>query len=443
MGSVEIKPEDLVIRSLGERKINSPLESFFAESQTKHEFYSDDSRVVIDQDLVHVRSLVDGGGELPCFERAGPRRKIYFDPKNTVCAIVTCGGLCPGLNDVIRAIVLQAHYRYGVNRIYGIPYGYEGLIPDYEHPIINLTPQYVSSIHTFGGTALGTSRGPQDVHRMVDRLQELHVNVLFVIGGDGTQRGARDIENEARRRGMKLAVVGVPKTIDNDMIYMDKSFGYETAVAAAVTAINAAHTEARSSRHGVGLVKLMGRHSGFIACSSAIASGEVNCVLIPEVPVVLEGPNGLLEYLFRRVIERGHAVVTVAEGAGQEYVEAALGHDASGNRKLGDIGVYLRDRIGAYFKERQTELNLKYIDPSYMIRSVPAATNDRIYCMRLGQAAVHAAMAGKTGLVVARWHSSYVHVPIAVATSARRMVDPGGDLWLCVLESTGQPPAFY
>jgi 6-phosphofructokinase 1 len=338
---------------------------------------------------------------------------------------------------------MQAYYRYGVRRIYGIPYGFEGLIPDYGHAIVNLTPDAVANIHEFGGTWLGTSRGPQDVLRMVDRLQELDVNILFVIGGDGSQRGAIAIEKEARRRGAKLAVVGVPKTIDNDMIYMDKSFGYETAAAEAVEAVHAAHTEARSARGGIGLVKLMGRHSGFIACAATLASGEVNAVLIPEVPFALEGPHGFLEVVRQRVVTRGHAVVITAEGAGQEHLGASGETDASGNLRLGDIGHFLKDKLTGHFKKCGTALTLKYIDPSYMIRSVPAMPQDRIYCMRLGQAAVHAGMAGKTGLIVARWHSVYVHVPISVATSARRTVDPRQDIWLSVLESTGQPPRYY
>jgi 6-phosphofructokinase 1 len=223
---------------------------------------------------------------------------------------------------------------------------------------------------------------------------------------------------------------------------MDKSFGYETASAAAVEAINAAHTEARSARNGVGLVRLMGRHSGFIACSAAIASGEVNCVLIPEVPFALGGDGGFLESLRQRVVKRGHSVVIVAEGAGQDLMEAQSGTDASGNKRMGDVGVFLKGKIEDYFRKCKTELTLKYIDPSYMIRSVAASPQDRIYCMRLGQAAVHAAMAGKTGLVVARWHHAYVHIPVKVVTASRRTVDPMGDLWLSVLESTGQPARF-
>ncbi|HEU4679912.1 MAG TPA: ATP-dependent 6-phosphofructokinase, partial [Terrimicrobiaceae bacterium] len=305
----QFTPEDLVIKSLGERTIASPLEKHFQEAGRTHAFYGDDFRVLLDHDLATIRSTFESGAEPLCFEAAGPRRKIFFQPDETICAIVTCGGLCPGLNDVIRSIVMQAYYRYGVPRTLGIPYGFEGLISDYGHRLINLTPGYVTNIHRFGGTALGTSRGPQEVKRMVDQLIEWKVSILFVVGGDGTQRGGRDIFEEAWQRGYKLAVVGVPKTIDNDMAYMDKSFGYETACAAAVDAIAAAHTEARSARNGIGLVKLMGRHSGFIACSAAISSGDANCVLIPEVPFALEGDHGLLEQLRQRVVKRGHAVV--------------------------------------------------------------------------------------------------------------------------------------
>jgi len=439
-----LKSGDMQVRSLGERTIESPLDAHFAQCGHSHAFYSDDNRVLVDHSLDGNRLRAEAGAEIPCFEVAGPRRRIYFDPARTTCAIVTCGGLCPGLNDVTRAIVLHAHYRYGVQRIHGIRYGFEGLIPEQGHEVMRLTPQVVSNIHQFGGTHLGTSRGPQPVTRMVDRLQELGVNILFVIGGDGSQRGAQAIDDEARSRGLDLAVVGVPKTIDNDMIFMDKSFGYETAVAAAVDAIHSAHTEAVSARNGIGLVKLMGRHSGFIACSAAIASGEVNCVLIPEVPFALDGDFGLLEQLRQRVITRGHAVIIVAEGAGQDLVGAeSESRDKSGNQRLGDIGTFLKEKIETYFRQTKTELTLKYIDPSYIIRSVPSSPQDRIYCLRLGQAAVHAGMAGKTGLVVARWHSTYVHLPTTLAVSSRRTVDPGGELWLSVIEATGQNARFF
>lgn len=439
----ELDPASLVVHSLGERTIPSPLTRLMAEHGPDHAFYSDTHRVVVNHELSHILRTVAENKNFACFEVAGPRKQIFFDPAHTTCAIVTCGGLSPGLNDVIRAIVMQAHYRYQVQKIYGIQYGFEGLIPEYGHPILKLRPSAVDHIHAFGGSWLGTSRGPQDVAQMVSRLQELEINILFVIGGDGSQRAALAIEKEARRHGTNLAVVGVPKTIDNDMIYMDKSFGFETAAAAAVKAVHAAHTEACSVRNGVGLVKLMGRHSGFIACAAAIASGEANCVLIPEVPFILDGDHGFLEFIRQRVISRGHAVIIVAEGAGQEHIASTGKTDASGNTRLGDIGQFLREKLTEHFRKCQTHLNLKYIDPSYTIRSVPASPQDHIYCMRLAQAAVHAGMAGKTGLVVARWHGVYVHVPISVVISSRRTVDPRKDIWLSVLESTGQPPRFY
>ncbi len=439
----KLNPTETVAAPLGERTIPSPLDEYMLLVNPDHAFYSDEGRVLVENKLHEVRAMIEQGEDFPCFEVAGPRKKLFFKPSETTCGILTCGGLCPGLNDVIRSLVIHAHYRYKVKRIYGFRYGFEGLNPACGHEPQILTPDSVANIHRFGGTTLGTSRGPQDIEVMVDRLQALDVRALFVVGGDGTQKGANRISEEARRRGYALSVVGIPKTIDNDMIYMDKSFGFETACASAVEIVHSAHTEAVSARNGVGLVKLMGRHSGFIACAAAIASGEVNCVLVPEVSFALDGANGFLEFIRQRVESRGHAVVVVAEGAGQYHLPGPCGKDASGNEKLGDIGVFLKEKITEYFKSSSMELTLKYIDPSYVIRSVPATTQDRIYCQRLAQAAVHAAMAGKTGIIVARWQGSYVHVPIAIATSSRRTVDARRDIWFAVLESTGQPASFY
>jgi len=439
----KINADDLSIPYLGTPTIWSPLHRLADTIEGGDSFIDDHQRVLLDDTLESVTRLQAANEPLPSFEMAGPRRKIYFDPDFTTCGIVTCGGLCPGLNDVIRGLVMQLNYRYGVRKIFGFRYGYEGFIEEYGHPVETLTPESVSSLHRFGGTFLGTSRGPQDVGRILDRLDDFGVNILFVIGGDGTLRGALDISRQAKERGRPVAVVGIPKTIDNDIMYMDKSFGYETAFAAAVDSIQSAHTEAQGSRNGVGLVKLMGRHSGFITCSAVLSTNEVNYALIPEVPFALEGEHGLLETLRQRIETRRHAVIVVAEGAGQEYLDAAdSGSDLSGNVKLKDIGLYLKQRIEQYFKGLSMELNLKYIDPSYIIRSVPASPQDSGYCMRLAQAAVHAAMAGKTAMLVARWHGHFVHLPIHIATSGRKRVDPNGDLWQSVLESTGQPARF-
>ena len=439
MPSIAVSPSDLNITNLGPRRFPSPggERDFAAEGTSWH---ASGDRILLDDHMDAVREAMKSDIEAPSIELAGPRREIYFKPEDTCCAIVTCGGLCPGINDVIRAIVMQSHYTYGVRQILGIQYGYEGLDPAFGHKPLELTPDLVSNIPSFGGSFLGSSRGQRDTKVMVNRLEALGVNILFVIGGDGSQRGAMDIYEEAQRRGSQMAVIGVPKTIDNDLMFMDRSFGYQTAFAMAFHAVTAAHTEACGARNGVGMVKLMGRDSGFIACSAALATGGANAVLIPEVPFKLKGPHGLFAMLEERLATRGHAVIITAEGAGQDLMaSAAHATDASGNRLHADIGLFLKDQITRHFKSRQLELNLKYIDPSYLIRSVPAAPEDRVFCLNLGRHAVHAGMAGKTGMVVALWHQSFVHLPMSLVTRGRRKVDPTGDLWRSVVESTGQP----
>jgi 6-phosphofructokinase 1 len=322
-----------------------------------------------------------------------------------------------------------------------VRYGYQGFTD--EIPPLELTPQSVAEIRGTGGTMLGSSRGPQAPATIVDWLEQHAVDMLFVVGGDGTIRGAQDIVKEIEKRGRCISVVGLPKTIDNDFVYMDKSFGFETAFAEAVRIIRCAHSEARGCRNGIGLVKLMGRESGFIAAHAALAEACVNFVLVPEVPFHLEGARGLLHALERRLTGHGHAVVVVAEGAGQDlFPEKQRGTDASGNPRLGDIGLLLKERIESHFQSAGKKVNLKYIDPSYVIRSVPTNAQDEIFCMRLAQNAVHAAMAGKTDLVVGRWHEHYIHLPTAVAVSHRRQLDPQGDLWMAVLQSTGQAAIF-
>jgi 6-phosphofructokinase 1 len=434
-----VSPEDLNIANLGPREFVSPgCHRDFPDDGTC--WHTDGDRIVLVDHMDSIREAMRIDIDPPSIELAGPRREIFFNPPEACIAIVTCGGLCPGINDVIRTIVMQAYYTYGVRQILGIQYGYEGLDPAFGHKPIELTPESVMNITSFGGSILGSSRGKRDVKVMVNRLEALGVDMLFVIGGDGSQRGAQAIFEEVQRRGTRLAVVGVPKTIDNDIMFMDRSFGYQTAFAMACHAVTSAHTEARGARNGLGLVKLMGRDSGFIACSAALATGEANAVLIPEVPFKLEGETGLLALIENRIATRGHAVVITAEGAGQDLIpKSEEATDASGNKLHADIGLYLKDRIIGHFKEKKIDLSVKYIDPSYLIRSVPASPEDRVFCLNLGRHAVHAGMAGKTGMVVARWHHSYVHLPMSLVTRGRRKVDPTGDLWRSVVESTGQP----
>ncbi len=377
------------------------------------------------------------------FELAGARESIFFNPENTRVAIVTCGGLCPGLNDVIRGIVMECHYRYNVKEILGIKYGYNGLDPDIGYEPVVLTPEIVKDIHQEGGTILCSSRGGgDDMEKLLNRLLELDVQILFTIGGDGTLRGAHELAEYAISKNVPLSVVGIPKTIDNDISYIQRSFGFETAFSKAVESISAAHTEAEGAPNGIGLVKLMGRHSGFIAANATLAMSHVNFLLLPEVSFDLYGDNGFFKHLETRLKNRNHAVIVAAEGAGQDLMDSDLANvkkDASGNVVLNDIGLYLRDKIKAYFKEKKIDINLKYIDPSYIIRSTAATPNDSIFCILLAQFAVHAAMAGKTDMIVGMWNNIYTHVPIEVAISKRKTVNTNSRFWFNILEATGQP----
>jgi len=419
---------DFSIERLGECRFPSPMQGA--------RFISDAERLLYHSRYEEIRDFIAAGSEPPSLELAGPREWLFFDPAAIACGIVTCGGLCPGINIVIRAVTLSLYHHYGVKRVYGFRYGYEGLVRRLGHPPLDLTPASVSQISELGGTILASSRGPQDPAEMVDYLQELGVGILFAIGGDGTLKGAGAIAAEAVRRGLPLSVIGIPKTIDNDISYVQKTFGFETAVAEAHRAIYAAHTEASGARNGIGLVKLMGRDSGFIAAFASLIDSQVNFCLVPEVPFTM---GGFLRNLEERVQRRGHAVVVVAEGAGQELLAVTSERDPSGNVKMGDIGTFLRDAIKRHFSSRGTECNLKYIDPSYIIRSQPANPHDSALCLLLGQNAVHAGMSGRSNMVVGFWNHQFTHVPISLATRQRKKIDPDGWLWASVLASTGQP----
>lgn len=419
---------DFTISRLGECRIPSPMPSMH--------FVHDEDHVLYDNNLQKIQEYYKASKTPPFFEKAGPREKIYFNPTELKCGIVTCGGLCPGLNDVIRAIVMSLFHHYKVQSVFGFPYGYEGLSRRHKHVPMELTLKSVARIHEQGGTILGSSRGPQEVSEMVDTLERMKIGILFTIGGDGTLRGGQAIAEEAGKRGLEISVIGVPKTIDNDISHVQRSFGFETAVTEAGAAIVSAHTEARGARNGVGLVKLMGRESGFIAAFAALAYNDVNFCLVPEVPFTLEG---FLEILEERLDKKGHAVVVVGEGAGQDLMQKTQQRDASGNVRFGDIGSFLRDQINAHFKGLGKEINLKYIDPSYTIRSVPANAHDSAFCLLLGHNAVHAGMAGRTNMVVGDWGGAFTHVPIPLAVSRRKKIDPAGWVWSTVLASTGQP----
>lgn len=418
---------DTAIAELGPRKLDSTL---------PYHLFADGRRIELYLDREHAEEIRTP--LLVKFEAAGPRKKLYFDSSRAKCAIVTCGGLCPGINDVIRALVMEAHHHYNVPAILGIRYGLEGFISKYRHEVLELTPDMVSDRHLYGGTMLGSSRGPQPAEEIVDSLERMNISCLFVIGGDGTMKAASSIVREARSRNLRISVIGIPKTIDNDINFIPQSFGFESAVDKATEAIQCAHTEAEGAHNGIGLVKLMGRESGFIAAQATLSLKEVNFVLVPETPFTLDGPGGLLAALEQRLLSRRHAVVVAAEGAGQHLLRKNTATDASGNVLLGDILGLLKDAIQRHLKAKGIPHTLKIIDPSYIIRSVPANANDRVYCGFLGQHAVHAAMAGKTDMVVAKIMDRYVHVPLDLIIRKRRRLNIHSDFWRAVLESTGQ-----
>jgi len=436
MDAYYLKPDelpDLTIEKLGDPTIDSPL------IPAGRHFIEDNKKIALYVHSEELKTCRDSGNVPPMFEVAGPRRKIFFDPKKLNCGIVTCGGLCPGLNDVIRTITLSLIWQYGLEKVYGFRYGYAGLSSKPPAPPVLLTPELVDEIHLKGGDILGSSRGPQGSDDMVDNLLKYEIGLLFVIGGDGTLRGANDLVGAIKKRQAVISVIGIPKTIDNDICGIEQSFGFSTAVEAARPAICGAHAEAKGAWNGLGMVKLMGRDSGFIAAYATLANSDVNFCLIPEEPLVLDGEDGFLRALGKRMDRKHHAVVVVAEGAGRNLTEGEdCRTDASGNIIRDDIGLLLKHRITQYFKKINKPLSLKYIDPSYMIRSLPADSNDSAFCLMLGQNAVHAGMLGRTNMVVGYWNQYFVHIPISLTILKRKKVDPDGHLWQTVLETTGQ-----
>ncbi|THB80546.1 MAG: ATP-dependent 6-phosphofructokinase [Desulfobacteraceae bacterium] len=433
---------DTHIPILGEAKIDSPLKTNMASFQTKR-FISDEDRVLINVETKYFNEFCKSNTTPPSFEQAGPREKIYFDPSKLRCAIATCGGLCPGLNDIIRSIVLELYHCYNVRTVYGIRHGLQGFVPSYGHTTIDLTLDVVSGIQDTGGSILGSSRGTQDITTIVDCIERMNIGILFMVGGDGTLMASKKIAEEINNRGLKVSIIGIPKTIDNDIFLVSRSFGFDTAVDVATDAIKGAHNEASAYPNGIALIKLMGRHSGFLAATAALAQPDSNFVMIPEVDINLYGDNGFLQALENRVTKRTHAVVIVAEGAGQSFFEnEKKEYDESGNLKLKDIGIFLKEKITDWFEKKNIDISLKYIDPSYIIRSLPANANDSVFCGFLGRDAVHAGMAGKTKLLISFWNNHYVHIPMDASAGKRKQIDPEGRLWQSVLEATGQEAFF-
>jgi len=428
------------IKNLGDCNYKSPIPLSFKDSSLFANFVKNEERVLFDLDLENIQKHSGELDKLPSFELAGPRKLLHFEPGKISCGIVTCGGLCPGINNVVRGIVNAMYYWYKCDKFYGFKYGYRGMVEGNEPKPVLLDPKIVEDIHLKGGTVLGSSRGSQDTKKIVDYLEKLKISIIFVIGGDGTMRGANEMCEEIALRKLDISVVGIPKTIDNDIVFVEHTFGYQTAFSAAVEAISSAHVEAKGALNGIGIVKLMGRDSGYIAAAASVASQDANYVLVPESPFELEGRDGLLNMLKKRIKEKHHAVIVVAEGAGQDQFKGAeLKKDQSGNILHNDIGLLIKDKVSGFLKKENIEHSIKYIDPSYMIRSLPAAPIDSMFCSNLAQNAAHAAMAGKTELMIGYWNGRFTHVPIRSVVGKRKKINVEGEFWLSVLLSTGQP----
>jgi|TARA_B110000003_G_scaffold22398_1_gene21582 6-phosphofructokinase 1 len=437
---------DFVPTHVGEMYGLEKRPSPFAEGGSLWEFGLG-QRFIDNRDSVSLNPLRTSyvGGEDTAFSderavRAGAREEIYYDPKRVKAAIVTCGGLCPGLNDVIRSITTTLE-DYGCEEILGIKYGFRGFFGDeaadanpLEAPM-KLTSEMVEDIQITGGSILGSSRGGADMPAIVQKIEDMGIDFLFVIGGNGSHAGALAIDKLCREKGLTTSVIGVPKTIDNDILLLDRTFGFQTAVDEAVKAIRSANIEARSADNGVGLVRLMGRQSGFIAMHAALASGNTDVCLIPEIDCPLEGDGGVLAHIKRVVERQNHAVVVVAEGAGQEQLGMIGETDASGNPILQNFAKYLQQKL----KDAKPECDIKYIDPTYMVRACRTNASDAVYCSILGQNAVHAAFAGLSAVTVGMCSGHYVYLPIPPVISAARTVDPEGRMFERLRFAIGQP----
>lgn len=379
------------------------------------------------------------------YRSAGPRNSVFFNPSDVRAAIVTCGGLCPGLNTVIRELVVGLWDLYGVRQIFGITAGYRGFYSSSTQPLVQLNPSIVHHWHTKGGTVLQTSRGGFDLCKIVDAIQNQGFNQVYIIGGDGTMRGAVKIFNEIKQRKLNVAVVGIPKTVDNDVGIIDRSFGFQTAVEMAQQAISAAHVEAESAVNGIGLVKLMGRSTGHIVLHATLSSRDVDCCLIPELDFYLEGKGGLFEFLDQRLKENGHAVLVVAEGAGQDIIPRTESQkeerDESGNPVFLDVGVWLKSELKKWWdRDHPGELfTVKYIDPTYMIRAVHANATDNLYCTLLAHSAIHGVMAGYTGFVAGPINGNYAYIPLEDVACAKNPVNTKDHNWSWVRSVTNQP----
>jgi len=385
--------------------------------------------ILMNDSKAALRSHALDGGAI----RGNACKHIWWEPKKVKAALITAGGLCPGLNSIIQGVTNCLWRDYGVRQIVGITAGYNGLSDPAKHPSMLLTPELVEDIHMRGGSILKAGRGGFNAAKICETLRAGGYTHLFVIGGDGTQYAGHLLYVEARKQKLPISVVGVPKSIDNDVLFVDRTFGFDSAVEAAAGVIRNGWVEATSCPNAVGIVKLMGRDAGFVAAHAALASNLVDLVLVPEVEVEMED---VLQFVDATLAHKGHMVVVVAEGAGQAHVATGQ-KDASGHTVYGDVGVYLRDTLNKHLKPKGGRTF--YIDPSYIIRSVPPTPNDHIYCARLANNAVHTAMRGYTGVCVGAIHNIIVILKSKLIASGKKQLKIKSSTWQSCVQVCSMP----
>lgn len=327
--------------------------------------------------------------------------------------ILTGGGDCPGLNAAIRAIVRKS-VKEGMN-ITGIRNGWGGLVHGEVEP---LTPFSVSGILPRGGTVLGTSRtnpfkSIEDTQKVLNNIKKFGLDALVAIGGEDTLGVAAKLFEKG------ISVVGVPKTIDNDLSGTDYTFGFDTAVSIATEAIDRLHSTAESHNR-VMVVEVMGRHAGWIATFSGLAGGA-DCILIPEKPFDIGEVCKLIEHRHKR--GKKFSILVVSEGAkpvdDNQLITVGKGVDQFGHIRLGGIGNILAEEI-----EKRTQLETRVTTLGHIQRGGTPTAHDRILATRYGIKAVELVLKKDFGKMVALQGNQIVAVELKEAVKEIKTVDP-------------------
>lgn len=429
---------------------------------------------------------------------AGPRRYVSYPQKNQLkVGILVSGGIAPGINAVISGIIARHHayqaWSQKINKNYALEIlGYSEALKGLLHagrPAVPLDLKTVREAVNHGGSILPTARADElldledpkqrdgALDKVTSRLINQQIDILYIIGGDGSMRAAHAISCRARRNPInELSVIGIPKTMDNDILWVWQSFGFLSAVEFAKQAILQLHTEVMSNPR-LCVIQLFGSDSGFVVSHAALASGVCDAVLIPEVNFTLKQLSGYIRY---RLQDRPHSdkpyggIVALAETAipldWREYVSATAEvadgsekviltpeelraietFESHGRRVHGQTPDALRSgglRLVSQILQREirklgdrwSSYRVFTNEPRHLIRSIEPSVSDVIFAQRLGTLAVDNAMAGYHDFMISQWLTEYVLVPLKLVVLGRKRVPEHGIFWKSVRASTGQP----